>query len=133
MNRFLRWISHSGYLVPSALTGYLWLKGQWHHLPGWECPFLAITGIPCPGCYLTRATSAALNLQWQQSVDLHAFGPIVAAGFLVWSIRALRTKKFMPPAVPLSTIAWGLLALLLYWIVRFLGTSYGLSGPFAFP
>ena len=134
MNRFLRYISHSGYLLPAALTGYLWLKGQWPHLPGWGCPFLAMTGIPCPGCYLTRATSAALQLNLHQSVELHAFGPVVAAGLIAWSIWALRAKKFVPPGLNLKIVTLGSLALFGYWIVRLIATyGFNLNGPAAFP
>ena len=76
--RFLDRIRQSGYLVPAALTGYLWLKGGWPDLPGLSCPLRALTGIPCPTCFLTRATCASLRGDWHQALELHAFGPLAS-------------------------------------------------------
>jgi len=62
---FLARLRHSGYLLPSPLTGYFWLKG-WHpnlHLPGFACPLRVLSGIPCPTCFLTRATCVSLSGQ----------------------------------------------------------------------
>lgn len=134
MNRFLRYIRHSGHFLPAAITGYLWLKGQWPLMPGWGCPFLTVTGIPCPGCYLTRATSAAMRLNLHRSVELHAFGPIVAAGLILWSAWALRTKKFLPIDINLKIITLSSLVLCGYWMLR-LAATYGLNlnSPIAFP
>jgi len=67
-------------------------------------------------------------------VQLHAFGPIVAAGLIIWSIWAIRTKKFVPPGLNQKIVALGSLALFGYWIVRLVET-YGsnIHGPIAFP
>ena len=74
----------AGFHLPATLTGYLWLKGLQPHLPGLSCPLRTLTGIPCPTCYLTRATSAALTGDLAGSIRWHAFGPLVAAGLLWW-------------------------------------------------
>ncbi len=117
--------------LPALLTGYLWLKG-WHAgLPGLSCPLRALTGIPCPTCFLTRATAAALNGQLATSVQLHGFGPLAAAALVVWSVAALRSGQLVPRALNGRHLVLAAAALLLYWAARML-FSYGLGLP-AFP
>ncbi len=134
MPRFLSRIQHAGVLLPAALTGYLWLKGQHPLLPGMPCPLRALTGIPCPTCFLTRATAAALTGNLAGSVQLHAFGPFAAAGLIWWSLTAIRQRRLVPrnlPAWPLTVTGLGLLS---YWLLR-LWLRYGLGfvGFPAFP
>ncbi|MFM2080247.1 MAG: hypothetical protein RLZZ219_929 [Cyanobacteriota bacterium] len=103
-------------------------------LPGLACPLRALTGIPCPTCFLTRATSAALTGDLASSVQLHAFGPAAAAALLWWTVAAIRQRSLVPRGLPAWPLAAALLALLSYWLLR-LGLSYGLGirGFPAFP
>jgi hypothetical protein len=121
--------------VPAALTGCLALKGLHPDLPGWPCPLRALTGIPCPTCFLTRATSAALTGQLGDSVRLHAFGPLLAVGLLVWSFSSWRTGTMRPwPSLarwPVPATLAVAAALLVYWLLR-LTLTYGFGWP-AFP
>ncbi|MFI0404136.1 MAG: DUF2752 domain-containing protein, partial [Cyanobium sp.] len=96
LNRFLRRIQQTGFLFPAGLTAYLWLQGLNPYLPGWTCPLRALTGIPCPTCFLTRATSLALQGDLVGSVQGHAFGPMVAFGLLSWSLLAIRQRHLLP-------------------------------------
>lgn len=117
--------------MPALLTGYLWLKG-WHPaLPGLSCPLRALTGLPCPTCFLTRATAAALNGRFTESVELHAFGPIAAVALLAWSAQALWTRRLLPDGLKESHLYLTALLLLLYWAGR-IGLTYGV-GIAAFP
>ena len=89
---FLARLRHSGYLLPSPLTGYFWLKG-WHpnlHLPGLACPLRVLSGIPCPTCFVTRATCASLSGHFDEALRWHAFGPMLAGALLFWAIDAHR-------------------------------------------
>ena len=130
----MRRLRQAGFLVPAALTGYLWLKGHYAMLPGWTCPVLAITGVPCPGCYLTRATAAALNGDISTSLSLHAFGPAVAAGLVVWSALALKRRRIMPISWRITPVLVTASALLLYWLLRLiLSYGYGFEGMLGFP
>ena len=90
------------------------------------CPLRALTGIPCPTCFLTRATAAALTGDLTGSVQLHAFGPIAAAGLVWWSITAIRQRRLMPRDLPAWLLAVAGLGLLSYWLLR-LWLRYGLG------
>jgi hypothetical protein len=49
-------------------------------LPGWVCPWKAATGIPCPGCGLTRATIHLVRGDVAGALHLHPFAPVAVAG-----------------------------------------------------
>lgn len=127
-------LNRLGALAPAALTSALFVRGLNPHLPGWSCPLRLVTGIPCPTCFLTRATAAALTGNLSESVRLHAFGPAVAAGLVVWSVLAIRQRRLLPLARPgvggLASPARlsqaGAVALVAYWALR-LGLHIGLG------
>jgi hypothetical protein len=96
LTRLIRRIRHAGWLLPGTLTGYLWLKGSHPHLPGWSCPLRAITGVPCPTCFLTRATELALRGDLGGAVEHHPLGPIAAAALVLWSGLALHQRQLLP-------------------------------------
>lgn len=98
------------------------------------CPLRALTGIPCPTCFLSRATAAALTGDLAGSVQLHAFGPIAAAGLVWWSITAIRQRQLLPRDLPAWPLAVAGLGVLSYWLLR-LWLRYGLGfvGFPAFP
>jgi hypothetical protein len=129
--RWIRRLERCGPLLPLGATGLLVLKGLHPGLPGLSCPLRALTGVPCPTCYLTRATAASLVGRLDDAVALHAFGPVLAAGLVLWSIQALRTGRLVPRMLR----GWQLAAmgalLLLYWAGR-MGLTYGI-GLQAFP
>ncbi|MEO1003151.1 MAG: DUF2752 domain-containing protein [Cyanobacteria bacterium J06638_7] len=114
----LRRLQHAGFLLPAALTGYLWLKGGHAALPGWPCPLRALTGIPCPTCFLTRATSLALRGDLAGSLQWHAFGPLAAAGLLGWSVLAVRQRRLLPQRLPCRPLAAAAVGLMGYWGAR---------------
>ena len=121
-------------MLPSVLTGTLWLKGLHPGIPGWTCPLRALTGVPCPTCFLTRATTAALSGDLQGSIHWHAFGPLAAAGLLAWSGLALQRRRLLP--LPYGKALWlGVaLALLLFWLLRLtLSYGFGVEGILGFP
>lgn len=124
-------VRRSAYLTPAGLCSYLFVKGLHPALPGWPCPLRALTGIPCPTCFLTRATAAALVGDLGTSLRLHAFGPAVALVLLIWSVVAFRSRSFLPVTIRGRSLAVLALALLSYWLGRLL-LHYGLGMP-AFP
>lgn len=129
-SRFARWAPWA----PAGLTLALAVKGCWPSLPGWPCPLRALTGIPCPTCFLTRATAAALTGQLEQSLRLHAFGPLLAAALVVWSVQALRRRRLLPFRLRARAVVLSGLALLGYWSVRLvLQFGFGVRAFAAFP
>jgi hypothetical protein len=64
-------------------------------------------------------------------LQLHAFGPVAAAGLLWWSAQAMNQRRL----VPMELRAWpfGLTGVLLvaYWLIR-LWVSFG-QGIWGFP
>ncbi|MFM7313962.1 MAG: DUF2752 domain-containing protein [Cyanobium sp.] len=129
--RWFQSLSQAGVLFPATLTGYLWLKGLHPALPGWGCPLRALTGIPCPTCFLTRAVSAALIGDLPASLHWHAFGPPLALGLLLWSGLAIQRGRFLPLTIRGRSLASLAVAMLLYWIGRMI-LQFGLHVP-AFP
>jgi hypothetical protein len=98
-------------------------------VPFWTCPIRAITGIPCPGCGLTRATFDLFRGDVYSSIKTHAFAPLFVFVFalliavlvlpkeqgnsLIETIRGIELRTRLTPI---------LLALLFfYWFLRILG------------
>ena len=120
-------MQRAGFLLPATLTGALWLKGLHPDLPGLGCPLRAFTGVPCPTCFLTRATAAALTGDLSESLQWHLFGPIAALGLVLWSVQSLQQRRLIPKGLPLWPIPWMGGGLISYWLLR-LGTNSWPSG-----
>lgn len=41
------------------------------------CPFKLLSGLPCPGCGITKSLVFIYKGDWLQSIHYHLFGPIV--------------------------------------------------------
>ena len=121
-------LRRAGFLAPAGLTLYLVLKGFHPGLPGWSCPMRALTGLPCPTCFLTRATAAALAGQFEDSVRLHAFGPLFAAGLVAWTLASIHRRRFLPLTIRGGSVAWLAVALVAYWLLR-LVLEFGFGVP----
>ena len=95
-------------------------------LPGWQCPFRAATGFPCPGCGLTRGCLLLLSGHFREAMVMHAFAPLAVAGLafigagMVLPARLRRSFVRQIEQFDRSyRVASALLALLLaYWMSR---------------
>lgn len=61
----------------------------------WPCYFTQLTGLPCPGCGMTRAASAWMRGDISAALRLHPFSPLliiigilISAGALLPTLRA---------------------------------------------
>jgi hypothetical protein len=104
------------------------------NLPGWDCPFFRVTGIPCPGCGLTRATILLLKGDLQASLRFHAFAPILLLTALALILVLLLPRSITQPAISKVEMLEQqtgftviiLVGLILYWLARllFLQTAF---------
>jgi hypothetical protein len=98
------------------------------HLPAWVCPFLQVTGIPCPGCGLSRACAALVTGAPAYSLRMHAFAAPVLLGvvlLLVAAVLPAPARLKMSAAAERVERSTGvslllLVALLVYWLARLL-------------
>jgi hypothetical protein len=67
----------------------------------WPCMFARLTGRPCPGCGLTRATAALAKGDWASVMVYHPFAPFFAC------VGALVLLSALLPSKPSERIARG--------------------------
>lgn len=115
-------------LLPAVLSGYLFVKGFQTALPGLSCPLRALTGIPCPGCFLTRAVAASLHGDLATAVHWHPIGPVAALSLIVWSVVSLRQQRLVPAHGSGVALAGLAVLLVIAWGVRMVG-RYGFGLP----
>ena len=73
--------------------------------------------------------SASLTGNLDGALQLHAFGPVVAAALLTWSVFSIRHRRLLPrelPAWPLGGFAVGLLT---YWLMRIVINVGDIAAP----
>jgi hypothetical protein len=98
------------------------------NLPSWECPIFRLTGVPCPGCGLSRATTLLLKGDLAGSLRFHAFAPIFLVAIIALILSVLLPKSIIQPAISraelierktgLTVLILG--GLILYWLARLL-------------
>lgn len=97
-------------------------------LPSWQCPFFRLTGVPCPGCGLTRACFLLLRGEVQASIKFHAFAPVFVVFISLVILGTLLPTSVTEPLIDkaeklerqtgLTIIILG--GLILYWLARLL-------------
>jgi hypothetical protein len=99
----------------------------------WPCPFAALTGLPCPGCGLTRAALAMLRGDLGAALSLHPLSPLVvplALGASAWAgldyVKTGRSPIGEPVRARVIAAGATLFALLIgVWVARFCGAFGG--------
>ena len=95
-------------------------------LPAWSCPILAATGVPCPGCGLTRASMELIRGDFSSSFHTHAFAPIFLLALLLMVVTLVLPETHRVNIIAKITrletrsgiTAWVLCSLMLYWAIR---------------
>lgn len=103
----------------------------------WTCPFALVTGLPCPGCGITRACLALVAGDLPRALALHPLSPVVLPTVSVlgtevlfsyvslrpatWSSRVLQKLRLEPDWLWLGAAA----ALIAVWLARFCGAFGG--------
>lgn len=92
----------------------------------WSCPLPDVTGVPCPGCGLTRSSAALLHGSWFEAVRVHPLGLVALLGMTLLAIAALSPRAWRDALC--DVVAWmerrlaitSILsfALIACWIVR---------------
>ncbi len=95
------------------------VSGSWGY-----CPFLLLTGHPCPGCGGLRATNDLLHgdLSAALSANAYAVLSLVLLGALwaVWVVRRVRATTTALPLVSSRLGLWWLAGLCLFGLLRLL-------------
>lgn len=102
-----------GLLVLLTLTASAFVSAS---MLGWGCPVQHFTGIPCPGCGLSRAAAALLRLDWWTAFRYH---PMIYALPPVVLLVLFRKKPLLGTERRERIFLWGVMALWAgIWAVR---------------
>lgn len=105
--------------VAAATTVAMVDPNEAGHYP--TCPFLAVTGLFCPGCGTLRAVHALTHGDLATAVDLNVL-TVVMLPVLVWAWFAwVRYRAGARPAMPALTPTAGYavaIAVPLFWVAR---------------
>lgn len=88
-----------------------------------ECPFLLLTGHPCPFCGGTRSFAYAWQGEWLRAVRMYPLGPLLFALTLIAIPTLLfavitRRQISLPPRMARALVAVGLVALAVNWSLK---------------
>jgi hypothetical protein len=115
------WLA-AGVAAASAFFLVGWVGPPWGR--GFTfCGFRRITGIPCPGCGMTRAMAALARGELVAALHLHPFAPLVLAqAVALWTKvgdSLLRRRPFtLPPRLLERLVIWQAVAFLALWLGR---------------
>lgn len=114
--------------VAGATTVALVDPNQAGHYPA--CPFLAVTGLFCPGCGTLRAVHALMHGDVATAIDLNvltvALLPVLVWAWFAWVRYRVGARQTMPALAPTAGHAVAI-AVPLFWVARNLPWFSGLA------
>jgi hypothetical protein len=97
------------------------------------CPFAVVSGLPCPGCGLTRSVVTLLQGRLADSWHFHPLGPVLVVLATAHAGRRLAARQWSSKVTACSWsstpayVWWGsLVVVMMVWVARF-GGAFG--GP----
>lgn len=117
-------------VVAAAATAYVGVvdPNEAGHFP--TCPFLALTGLFCPGCGTLRAVHALTRGDLAAAAGLNVLAlvalPVLAVGWLLWTRRLWLghpLRRIGPPWAPYALLV-GVAA---FWVARNLAVGQALA------
>ena len=80
-------------LIPVVLLAAVIAIGSLGHVGAFEkiplCAFRFVTGLPCPGCGLTRAFISLFHGEFSRAIAFNALAPVLLVMMLLYFYRAL--------------------------------------------
>lgn len=90
------------------------------HYP--TCPFLAVSGLYCPGCGSLRAVHALTGgdvvTAWERNPLAVVFLPLVVVAWGAWGLRLSGRDAWHPTRIPAGWVYALLVVVLSYWVLR---------------
>lgn len=94
-NRKLGWVD---WVALAGVVGFLVARYiPVARLPFWGCSFRQITGLPCPGCGLTRVADRMSHFNFAGAWDANPLGMVAASLFMVAIVASALHLAFKLP------------------------------------
>jgi len=126
--------NHSLFLAATGAAliaaSFLW---PWHQADGGPvlCMLRLTTGVPCPGCGLTRSFCSIAHGEFAQALGFHLLGPVlylavlIAVPVLAYQGITRRRVSIAQRALFSGKLAWGLAIVLMgYHAVRLVAMAW---------
>ncbi len=84
LERFVKGVLLGGAIAP-LIGALFYASGK--QMSGLGCPILALTGVPCPSCGMTRAFTALVQGHFDQAIAYHLLSPAIFIGFAIAALH----------------------------------------------
>lgn len=83
------------------------------------CPFRQLTGLPCPGCGLTRSWVYLVHGDVHAAVWANPFGPVSILAVLALAVSSVsaRVRRHPPPDLEVLARRWWVLSVFGAWML----------------
>ena len=96
---------------------------------GWQCPIYFVSGMPCPGCGLSRAMTFIIWGHWHAAFEMHAFAPLLLIAVMFFAVTAAMPRRLQQTVLLCVADLEGrtgitiivMVAIFMYWGLRVAG------------